>query len=453
MAIDAKRMPLSGVRIVTVEEWLQLPWATVNLAEMGAEVIRVESLGRMVVRNIGPYPDNKVGERFWNQGATYHNWYRSKKSLTLDLRTPDGAEAFKELVAVSDVVAENNRAGIMERFGLTYDVLRQVKPDLIMLRSTGYGQTGEWRSYGAFARTVEAMSSLSHMTGFADGPPVRANTSYVDITTSWNNMLAVMMALHHRNRTGEGAEIDMSMYETGVSNVGTALLERQLKGTSPERMGNQHPWVAPHGCYPCAGIDKWVTLTARDEREWRALCDAMGQPKLADDPRFSSGEARWEHRDELDDLIESWTSALDHVQVMHILQERGVPAGAVLNAREVMTNPHFRSREFFERSEDPPEVEGVGTRVYGGRPYRFSRSRGRIRGISQLGEHNGYALRELLGMDDTSIAGLVDSGIVGTVPTGVESMNPQPMDIEGQLRMEAIASQDLDYRQVLGLDE
>ena len=138
---------------------------------------------------------------------------------------------------------------------------------------------------------------------------------------------------------------------------------------------------------------------------------------------------------------------------MHTLQERGVPAGAVLNAREVMTNPHFRSREFFERSEDPPEVEGVGTRVYGGRPYRFSRSRGRIRGVSQLGEHNDYALRELLGMDDASIAGLVDSGIVGTVPTGVESMNPQPMDIEGQLRMEAIASHDLDYRQVLGLDE
>ena len=171
MVIDTKRMPLKGVRILTVEEWLQLPWATVNLAEMGAEVIRVESLGRMVVRNIGPYPDNKVGERFWNQGATYHNWYRSKKSVTLDLRTQDGAEAFKELVAISDVVAENNRAGIMERFGLTYDVLRQVKPDLIMLRSTGYGQTGEWRDYGAFARTVEAMSSLSHMTGFSDGPP------------------------------------------------------------------------------------------------------------------------------------------------------------------------------------------------------------------------------------------------------------------------------------------
>ncbi len=138
---------------------------------------------------------------------------------------------------------------------------------------------------------------------------------------------------------------------------------------------------------------------------------------------------------------------------MHALQERGVPAGAVLNAREVMTNPHFRSRGFFEQSEDPPEVEGVGKRIYGGRPYRFSRSQGRVRGVSQLGQHNDYALRELLGMGDRAIGNLVDAGIVGDVPTGVESMNPQPMDIEGQLRMGAIAMQDPDYREVLGLDE
>ena len=453
MAIDTKRRPLRGVRILTVEEWLQLPWATVNLAEMGAEVIRVESLGRMVVRNIGPYPENTVGERFWNQGGTYHNWYRSKKSLTLDLRTPKGADAFKELVAISDVVAENNRAGIMERFGLTYDVLRQVKPDLIMLRSTGYGQTGEWRDYGAFARTVEAMSSLSHMTGFPDGPPVRANTSYVDITTSWNNMLAVMMALHHRNKTGEGCEIDMSMYETGVSSVGVALLERQLTGESPERMGNQHPWIAPHGCYACAGYDKFVTLSARDEGEWRALCDAMGRPELADDPRFSSGEARWRNRDELDSLIEGWTRSLDHVQVQHLLQERGVPAGAVLNARDVLTNPHFRSRNFFEKAEDPPEVEGVGARMYAGRPYKFSRSQGQVRGASYLGQHNDYALRELLGMDTASIGALEEAGVAGTVPTGVESMNPQPMDIEGQIRQGSLAMHDAHYREALGLDE
>ena len=248
-------MPLRGVRIVTVEEWLQLPWATVNLSEMGAEVIRVETLGRMVVRNLGPYPENKVGKRFWNQGGTHHTWSRSKKSLTLDLKTPEGADAFKELVSISDVVTENNRPGIMERFGLDYEALRQVKPDLIMLRTTGFGQTGEWREYGAFARTVEAVTSLSHMTGFPDGPPVRANTSYVDLTTCWNNMLVVLMALYHRNRTGEGAFIDMSMYESGVSNVGVGLLEQQATGSSPQRMGNLYQ--LPHQGSPLSseGVD------------------------------------------------------------------------------------------------------------------------------------------------------------------------------------------------------
>ena len=449
---NSKRMPLRGVRILTIEEWLQLPWATVNLSEMGAEVIRVESLGRMVVRNLGPYPENKVGERFWNQGGTHHTWSRSKKSVTLDLRTPEGAEAFKELVAISDVVTENNRTGIMERFGLTYETLRQVKPDIIMLRTTGYGQTGEWRGYGAFARTVEAMSSLSHMTGFPDGPPVRANTSYVDITTCWNNMLVVLMALHHRNRTGEGAFIDMSMYESGVSNVGVALLQRQISGSNPERTGNLHRWMAPHGCYECAGDDKWVTIAARDEYEWLELCDVMGRPELPGDPRFSSIDARWRHREELDCIIQAWTRTLDNLQVMHLLQERGVPAGAVLNARDVLTNSHFRSREFFEKYTDPPEVEGVGTRWYAGRPYKFSKSYGQMRMVAQLGQHNDYALKELLALDESAIASMTEAGIVGTVPTHAEQLNPQPADIEGQLRMGSIALYDPDYRKVLGLD-
>ena len=445
-------MPLRGVRIVTVEEWLQLPWATVNLSEMGAEVIRVETLGRMVVRNLGPYPENKVGKRFWNQGGTHHTWSRSKKSLTLDLKTPEGADAFKELVSISDVVTENNRPGIMERFGLDYEALRQVKPDLIMLRTTGFGQTGEWREYGAFARTVEAVTSLSHMTGFPDGPPVRANTSYVDLTTCWNNMLVVLMALYHRNRTGEGAFIDMSMYESGVSNVGVGLLEQQATGSSPQRMGNLHRWMVPHGCYQCAGDDNWVTIAVRSEEEWNLLSDVMNRLDLAQDPRFSSYEARWNHRDELDCYIEEWTQALSHHQVMHLLQQKGIPAAAVLNSRDVLTDPHFRSRGFFEKYTDPSEVEGVGTRWYVGRPYKFSKSYGEIRLVSQLGQHNEYVLKELLAMEESAISQMTEAGIIGTEPTNVDQLNPQPADIEGQLRMGSIAFQDPSYKKVLGIE-
>lgn len=445
-------MPLRGVRIVTVEEWLQLPLATVNLSEMGAEVIRVETLSRIVVRNLGPYPENQVGERFWNQGGTHHTWSRSKKSVTLDLKTPEGQEAFKELVSISDVVTENNRPGIMERFGLDYETLRKVKPDLIMLRTTGYGQTGDWREYGAFARTVEAVTSLSHMTGYSDGPPVRANTSYVDITTCWNNMLVVLMALHHRNKTGEGTFIDMSMYESGVSNVGVALLERQANGSNPERSGNKHRWMVPHGCYQCAGEDNWVTIAVRSEDEWSVLCEVMNRLDLKEDPRFATYEERWNHRDELDGYIEEWTKQSSQHQVMHLLQQRGIPAAAVLNSRDTLTDPHLRSRDFFEKHTDPAEVEGVGARWYASRPYKFSKSYGEIRMVSQLGEHNEYVLNDLLGMEESATSAMAEAGIIGTEPTNVEQLDPQPVNIEAQLRMGSIAFHDPNYKKVLGIE-
>ncbi|MFN3974660.1 MAG: CaiB/BaiF CoA transferase family protein [Dehalococcoidia bacterium] len=450
-ANDPSSLPLQGVRILTVEDYLQLPWATVILADMGAEVIRVESLARGETRTMGPYPDNRPGQRFWDQGGIHHLWNRNKMSLTLDLARPEGVDAFKRLVAISDVVAENNRAGVMERFGLDYDTLRQIRPDIIMLRTTGYGQTGAWRRYGAFARTVDAVAGLSHLTGYKGGPPVRANLSYMDITAAWNNALVVLMALHYRRRTGKGTFIDMSMYETGVSCIGVALLEYQASGTYPQRMGNAHRWMVPHGCYPCAGEDEWVTICVRSEQEWAQLCHVMGRPDLISDPRFATYSARWANQEALDAIVEQWTRTLDKRTVMHRLQERGVPAGAVFHARDLLTDPHFRERGFFERYTHPPEVEGVGTRVYPGRPYRFSRSQGSIRFIARLGEHNYAVLGNLLGMEETAIAQMEREGVIGNTPVNAERLRPKPTPPEEQVRGLASAFHDPHYKKVLGL--
>ncbi|MCS7206655.1 MAG: CoA transferase [Dehalococcoidia bacterium] len=445
--------PLQGVRIVSVEDYLQLPWCTVLLADMGAEVIRVESLARGETRTMGPYPDNRIGQRFWDQGGIHHLWNRNKMSLTLDLTTPQGVEAFKALVAISDVVAENNRAGVIERFGLDYEALRRVRPDLIMLRTTGYGQTGAWRRYGAFARTVDAVTGLSHLTGYAGGPPVRANPSYMDITAAWNNALVILMALHYRRRTGRGVFIDMSMYETGITCIGVALLECQASGTYPPRIGNGHRWMVPHGCYPCAGEDEWVTLAVRTEEEWRRLCQVMGRPDLLTDPRFATYPARWQNREALDALIAAWTRTLDKRTVMHRLQEQGIPAAAVFHAKDLLTDPHFRQRGFFERYTHPPEVEGVGTRVYTGRPYQFSRSKGSIRFIARLGEHNHPILGDLLGLDAARITQMEREGIIGTVPVDAERLRPKPAPPEEQVRIGGVAFRDPQYRTVLGLDQ
>lgn len=446
-------LPLHGVRILSVEDYLQLPWATVILADMGAEVIRIESLARVESRTMGPYPDNRPGQRFWNQGGIHHLWNRNKMSLTLDLAKPEGVDAFRRLVAISDVVAENNRAGVMERFGLDYDALRKVKPDIIMLRTTGYGQTGAWRRYGAFARTVDAVTGLSHLTGYKGGPPVRANPSYMDITAAWNNALVILMALHHRRRTGKGIFIDMSMYETGVSCIGVALLEYQASGTYPPRMGNAHRWMVPHGCYPCAGEDEWVTLAVRTDEEWARLCQAMGRSDLLADPRFATYEARWANQEALDALIAEWTRSQDKRTVMHRLQEQGIPAAAVFHSKDLLTDPHFRQRGFFERYTHPPEVEGVGTRVYTGRPYQFSRSKGSIRFIAGLGKHNRTILGDLLGMEEETIASMEKMGIIGTEPVDAERLRPKPAPPEQYMRIGASAFRDPDYKKVLGLEE
>ncbi|GBD11227.1 Succinyl-CoA--L-malate CoA-transferase beta subunit [bacterium HR23] len=449
----APTLPLQGVRILSVEDYLQLPWCTVILADMGAEVIRVESLARVETRTMGPYPDNRPGQRFWDQGGIHHLWNRNKRSLTLDLTKPQGVDASKRLVAISDVVAENNRAGVMERFGLDYEALRQVKPDIIMLRTTGYGQTGAWRRYGAFARTVDAVTGLSHLTGYKGGPPVRANPSYMDITAAWNNALVILMALHYRRRTGKGVFIDMSMYETGISCIGVALLEYQTSGTYPPRMGNAHRWMVPHGCYPCAGQDEWVTIAVRTEEEWKRLCQVMGRPDLLEDPRFATYEARWANQDALDALIARWTRTLDKRTVMLRLQEQGIPSASVFHAKDLLTDPHFRQRGFFERYTHPPEVEGVGTRVYTVRPYQFSRSRGSIRFIARLGEHNRPVLADLLGYSPEAIAEMELAGVIGTEPVDAERLRPRPSPPEAQVRLGSSAFWDPDYRKVLALEE
>ena len=259
------------------------------------------------------YPDGDPGERPWNRAANFNGLNRNKLGLTLDLGDPKGADAFKELVSISDVVVSNYAYGVMtEKFGLDYETLRRVKPDIVMLLMPGFGNTGPYKRYRSMGMTIDALSGHSSQRGYPDlDLSTLSPVHHPDAVGGATAAFAVCAALHRRNRTGEGQFIDMAQAESFIPHMGEAVLEYGMTGRPRARRGNRHPDMAPHGVYPCEGEDEWIALAVRTESEWRAACVAMGAPALADDARFDTLDARLANHDELDANIADWTRGLE----------------------------------------------------------------------------------------------------------------------------------------------
>ena len=449
-----KRMPLEGVRIITIEDFLALPWGTKMLADLGAEVILVQSHKRVGTRLAGAFSgvlDNKLGGKFWNRNGRNFAFSRNKLMLTLDLSKPKGVEILKELVKISDVVTQNFRPGAMKRLGLDYYSLRKVKPDLIYLSSSGYGEEGIWEGYGAFARTIDGMCGLSNLCGYIGGEPQRANPSYIDTTQGWNNAIAVLMALYYRRRTGKGQWIDNSMYEVGVTCIGEALMDYQMNDRIAPRPGNRHSSWAPHGCYKCRGDDKWVTIVARSDKEWEDLCSAMGSPSWTKDKKFAGSLSRWKNQDELDKKIEEWTSNKDQYEVMRLLQGVGVPSGPVLDAKGLLLDPHLKERDFFPRFKGNNDLGESGARPCVNLPFKLSLTPSSIRFHDTLGGHNEYILSKLLGKSADEIAELRKEGIISEEPVIPEGFTPQPIELERLKEVGTIRDYDKNFREILDI--
>ncbi|RPI40939.1 MAG: CoA transferase, partial [Betaproteobacteria bacterium] len=285
--MDSKPMsaalPLQGIRVLTLEQVHALPWGTAFLADLGAQVIRIESVGHLQDRKAGPFPNGKAGAKWWNEGGNLAYFgTRNKQSLCLEVTQPEGKEVFLKLVENCDVVTDNFRPGTMHRLGFDHESLARINPRIITLSSTAYGYTGPWRSAGSRARTVDAASGMSFLTGYEGGPSVRASNNYMDHCTGNNVAFALLLALYQRQKTGKGIRIDLTMQETGVSCIGPAILEAQ-RGIQRARLGCGHLWKAPHNVYPCAGSDRWIAIAVSDESEWDALKQAMGAPPWARD--------------------------------------------------------------------------------------------------------------------------------------------------------------------------
>jgi benzylsuccinate CoA-transferase BbsF subunit len=397
---------LKGLRILELGIAYATPYIGKLFGDMGAEVIKVESHTRLDTVRVGPLPDNTVGERYWDESCWYQATNPNKMGITLNLATDEGIRLVKKLVGICDVVLENFAPRVMTNLGLSYPSLRKIKPDIIMLSSSGYGQTGPWRDYVVYGWALEPMT-ISHLTGYPDSGPLATPVPYTDVPAALYGAFAVPAALEHHRRTGEGQWIDLSQYEVGVSAVGESVMDYTANGRIQSRMGNRHPRMAPHNCYPCRGEDKWVVICVESDEQWRDLCRIMGNPPWCEGDRFKTVSERLENQDELDRLMTNWTSSQDPMDVMSNLQKAGIPSGAVLTNKELLLNPHLKERAYFQKASG----SAAGSRIYPGPWFKMSKTPGSIRKPApNLGQDNEKVLTHLLGLSKEDLADLETKG-------------------------------------------
>lgn len=400
--------PLEGVRVLDLTMMWAGPYATKLLAEAGAEVIKIESPRAWDnIRTLIPQ-DPSIPDP-WNSAYYFNEYNHSKKSLTLDLATDGGRDVFLRFVEGADVVIENYRADVLDKLGLGYDVLRSARDDIVLVSMAGFGKTGPLADHVGFGPIIEMMSGLMSLTGYGDDDvPVKTGVSYGDPVGGLNAVAAVVLALLERDRTGRGRHVDLAQRETAATMAGPAFVAASLRGEHPTHHGNRDPRFVPQGCYRAAGDDRWVVISVRSQVEWVALTHHLDRWDLADlDP--SERAAR---HDELDEIIDAWTSTLDADEVASRLQSDGVPAAAVVDTLAVHDDPQLTARDFYRVVPNdkmrPYRQTGPTFAIHGPGSHVMRRS-------PWFGEHNDELLTEL-GLTSAEIAALRDAGIVADEP-------------------------------------
>jgi crotonobetainyl-CoA:carnitine CoA-transferase CaiB-like acyl-CoA transferase len=335
---------------------------------------------------------------------------RNKLGMTVDFTRPEGVEVFKRLIKVSDAIVENNSTEVMNKLGIGYEVLREVKPDIIMLRMQAYGLSGPYANYRAYGTDVEAMAGHSMLRGYADTDASLLSAMYpANAAAAMHATFAVLAALHYRNRTGKGQLIEVAMAESVFTFLGQAILDYTLNGRVQKAMGNRGS-SAIQGCYRCLGEDNWVCITIATDAEWGGFCRGLGNPLWTREERFADVVGRYRNHDELDKLIEEWTTRHDHFEVMYLLQKEGVAAGPVENHKQAYDDPHLKARGYFEKVTHAE----TGTHLYPGMNWKMSHAKLRVRlPPVLLGEHNEYVYKHILGISDEEYARLEKEGHIG----------------------------------------
>ena len=414
---NGKRPALSGIRICDFTGQLAGAGATKVLAMFGAQVIRVEDRLRQgqwdIFRGNGPWMDERRGI---NLGGTFNNHNVEKMGVTLDMRKPEASDILRELISVSDVVAENFSKGVLDRWGFSYDEMVKIKPDIIYVSNCGFGHVGPYSEYKTWGPIVQAVSGLTFQSGLAGMPPAGWGYSFMDHTGGYHMAIAILMAVYHRNRTGVGQWVDMSCSDGAASLNGPAILDYTVNGVPARRPGNPdsnrsiYPRMAPHGIYKCSGEDQWAAVAVRNDDDWAALCETMGLSDLASDESLNSVEGRIERHDELDERIQNWTESRTPMQVMELLQSRGVPAAAVQHPEDrIEHDPNTKAWGLF------PTVEHaeMGSARVDGMAVTLSETPATIeKGAPTLGQHNTDVYGDILGMSTDTVLELTDEGVI-----------------------------------------
>ena len=428
MSTQHQPLPLEGVRVLDFTLVYAGPYGTMQLADWGAEVIRVESIkhfanstrGQMARppkeyvaarANMLGYPNNDPGERPWNRVPLFNAHGRNKLSMTVDLTRPEGQEVLERLVRISDGLLENNVPVSMEKVGVTWERLSRVNPRLILVRMPGFGIEGPYKNYRTWGNIMEGLAGHPLLRAYPDESPMRAPSGVPsDAASGIGGALGFLMGLFYREAMGKGLQIELPMTDNFLPFLGEFILDYTMNGRVRTQLGNTHDSFAPHNAYPCEGEDRRITIACRNDQEWQTLCKLMERPDLADDPRFQDQPARLRNRKELDAVLSEWTLTQDRMKLMHTLQAAGVPAGALLDAKDAFEDPHLRARGFFETLTHPE----AGTHEYVGPLFHMDRTPNHLRRHApRLGEDNEYVYRQLLGFSDKEYRRFEEAGHIG----------------------------------------
>jgi crotonobetainyl-CoA:carnitine CoA-transferase CaiB-like acyl-CoA transferase len=414
IASEAPPLPLSGYRVLDLTQAWIGPFATLILADLGAEVIKIECHTRPDVwRQASPQPTaitNVTAERV-NRSFYFNSVNRNKRDLALDLRTPEGRDLFLRLVKDADVVAENYTARVMDRFGLGYDTLAAIKPDLVMMSSCGFGKTGPLSDYKTNGSAVEGLAGWDWLHRYPGGEPVLMGFYQADAICGLQMAALTLVSLVARLRTGEGEAIDGAMLEASAGYIGDFILQAQFEGEA-QLTANRDPDFAPHGVFACAGQDRWIAVVARDDQSWARLAALPGAPEAFANPAWRTLAGRLADEDALETALEAWTRTREADALMQALQAAGVAAGVVRGLTECLTEPHLSARDWFKPMTHPD----LGEHLYNGFPWRFAEcALAATLPPPRLGEHSEAVLKQLLGLSDAEFDALKAKDVTGAV--------------------------------------
>ncbi len=417
MPSDKRRGALAPIRICDFSGQLAGAGATRFFAAFGAQVIRIEDRlsqgGWDIFRGNGPYKDERRGT---NLGGMFNNHNIEKLGITLNAKSERGKEILREIIAISDVVTENFSAGVMERWGFPYEEMVRIKPDIIYVSNCGFGHSGPYRHFKTWGPVVQAVSGLTFQSALPDMPPAGWGFSHMDHTGGYFMAIAILTALYHRNKTGEGQYVDLSCTDAALTLNGPALLDYTVNKRPLRRKegvnSNRSPYLpmAPHGIYRSLGSDQWVAIAARNDADWHAICEVIGRHDLLADERLHAADGRMRHQDELDTAIEAWTCQRTPQDAMTALQAKGVPAAAVQHPEDRMD----KDANTLAWNTFPEVQHGEMGRVrVEGMPMKLSKTPASIdRGAPLLGQHNDFFYNDILMLDKDEQRQLYAEGVI-----------------------------------------